>query len=310
MNCQSQSTNKVKLINDVEIPNICFGTDITQYRSIGLRRVWDNLKCHLKIILNHNKYNAIKDLYLPKSIKECMKNNFNFFDTSRAYGESEFNLGYCLKDYNRKDYYIATKVSNSWQFKDDVRQCLELSLKDLNTDYVDVYLLHWPVTNHWLHSWKVMEELYKEGKCKSIGVCNCNIHHLEELKNHAEIMPMVNEFECHPLFTQNELRTYCKENNIKVMAYTSTARMDERLKKTSLVPIAKKYNKTIAQIILRWHIQIGNIPIVNSTKPNHIRENIQIYDFELTTDEIKSITAININSRLRYDPDNCDFTQL
>ena len=170
--------------------------------------------------------------------------------------------------------------------------------------------MHVPVTYLFLESWKEMESLYEEGLCKAIGVCNCNIHHLNEIRKIAHVMPMVNEFECHPLFTQDELRSYCKENNIQVMAYTSTGRMDERLKKTVLVPISKKYGKSIAQIILRWHQQLGNIPIVNSTKPAHMIENTKISDFELTEEEINSILKCNINSRLRYAPDNCDFRQL
>lgn len=302
--------DKIKLSNGYEIPSFCFGTDSTSLRSKGMKRKIDNFKCWLKILIDRNKYYTIKDLYLPQSIDECMKNGINLFDTSRAYGASEFNLSQNLKNYKRNEYFIVTKVSNAYQFKDSVEECLEISLKELETDYVDVYLLHWPVTDHWIKSWKVLEELYKKGKCKAIGVCNCNIHHLEELKKYADIMPMVNEFECHPLFTQNELREYCKNNNIQVMAYTSTARMDTRLNNTCLSSIAKKYGKTVAQVILRWHLQIGNIPIVNSTKPNHIKENANIYNFELTPEEVSSITAININSRLRYDPDNCDFTKL
>ena len=177
-------------------------------------------------------------------------------------------------------------------------------------DYIDLYLMHWPVEGHYIKSWKIMEQLYREGKCKAIGVCNFNIHHLEELRKNAEIIPMVNQVECHPLFTQNELRKYCKEHGIQIMAYTSTARMDERLRKTCLVPIAKKYNKTLAQIILRWHQQIGNIPIVNSTKKYHMKQNIDINGFTLNQEEIDLILDININSRLRFDPDNCDFSQL
>lgn len=302
--------NRIKLANGYEIPDLCFGTDITSSRSKGIWRLYSNIKNVIKILINRNKYYAIKDLYLPRSVRLCMKYGINLFDSSRAYGASEFNLGQNLKNYKRDDYFIVTKVSNKYQFDDKVEECFELSLKELNIDYVDVLLLHWPVTDHWIKSWKVLEELYRKGKCRAIGVCNCNIHHLEELKKYADIMPMVNEFECHPLFTQNELRAYCKENNIQVMAYTSTARMDTRLKNTCLDSIAKKHSKTIAQVILRWHIQIGNIPIVNSTKPNHIKENANIYDFELTDEEISKITTININSRLRYDPDNCDFTKL
>ena len=177
-------------------------------------------------------------------------------------------------------------------------------------EYVDLYLMHWPVTGKFIDSWKEMEKLYKEGKCKAIGVCNFNIHHFEELKKHAEIMPMVNEIECHPLFTQNEIREYCKENDIQVMAYTSTARMDRRFSNTCLKDIANKYMKNEAQVILKWHQQIGNIPIVNSSNKDHMLANIQINDFILSDEDIIKINNMNINSRLRYDPDNCDFTKL
>lgn len=290
--------------------NVCFGTDITYLNNWGIKRKIDELKCRLKIILNRNRRSAIKNLYLPKMIEVAMENGCNIFDTSRAYGASEYTLGKSLKKYPREKYYIVTKLCNTAQYQNKVREsCLE-SLKELDMDYIDLYLMHWPVEGHYIDAWKEMEKLYKEGLVKSIGVCNFNIHHFEELKKHASIMPMVNQIECHPLFTQTELREYCNKNNIKIMAYTSTARMDERLKKTVLVPIAKKYNKTIAQIILRWHQQIGNIPIFNSTNKKHMIENIKINDFKLTDDEIENINSININSRLRYDPDNCDFKQL
>lgn len=170
--------------------------------------------------------------------------------------------------------------------------------------------MHWPVEGHYLDNWKQMEELYREGVCKAIGVCNCNIHHLRELEKCAEIMPMVNQIECHPLFTQEKLRTYCKEKGIQIMAYTSTARMDERMRKTCLTPIAKKYGKNMTQVILKWHQQIGNIPIVNTYNTNHMLDNLDIDNFRLTEEEIEQISKININSRLRYDPDNCDFSQL
>ena len=123
-------------------------------------------------------------------------------------------------------------------------------------------------------------------------------------------MPMVNQFECHPLFTQENLRKYCKDNNIQVMAYTATARMDERLNKTIIPKLAEKYNKTMAQIIIRWHIQVENIPLVNTSSVKHIKENFDVWDFKLTQEEVDKISAVNINSRLRYDPENCDFTQL
>ena len=129
--------NKIKLTNGYELLDLCFGTDLTTLKSKGLRRKIDNLKCWIKILINRNRFYATKDLYLSQSIKECMKCGIKLFDTSKAYGASEFNLGQNLKGYKRKDYFIVTKVSNGYLFKDKVEECFEISLKDLGTDYVD-----------------------------------------------------------------------------------------------------------------------------------------------------------------------------
>lgn len=301
---------KFILNNGLEIPDLCFGTGITYVHNIGIQGKIQILKCQMKSILNRDKKSSLLNINLPKMIDTSMRNGCCCFDTSRAYGASEFTLGQTLKKYSRNSFFVITKLCNTDQYNKNVRGGLESSLKELGMDYVDLYLMHWPVADYFIDSWKEMETLYKEGKCKAIGVCNCNIHHLQELKQHAEIMPMVNEIECHPLFTQDNLRSYCAENDIQVLAYTPTARMDERLKKTCLVPIAEKYDKTIVQIILRWHQQIGNVPIFNSSNKDHVIGNTDIRDFSLTSDELDRITKININSRLRYDPDNCDFRQL
>lgn len=298
------------LSNGIEMPPICFGTGITYLRDIGVKGKVEKLKCVVKVIINKERKKSILNLKLPNMIKIAMNNGCTCFDSSKAYGASEFTLGKALKQYDRNSYFIVTKLSNSDQYSNNVRGGLEASLHELGLEYIDLYLMHWPVTDHFVDSWHEMEKLYLEGKCKAIGVCNCNIHHLEELQKHATIMPMVNEIECHPLFTQTELRDYCKQNNIQVMAYTSTARMDDRLRNTCLVDIANKYHKNITQVILKWHNQIGNIPIFNSTNEQHIKDNLDINDFELTSGEISHINSININSRLRYDPDNCDFTKL
>lgn len=301
---------KIVLYNGVSIPNLCFGTGITNIHDVGIKRKVNLFKDYIRVILNKNRKICLMNINLEKIIDISMKNGCCCFDTSRAYGASELVLGRTLKKYSREDYFLITKLCNDDQYNSDVKAGFEKSIRELQTDYIDLYLMHWPVEGKFLDSWREMENLYKQGKCRAIGVCNFNIHHLELLRKNAEIMPMVNEIECHPLFTQNELRDYCYNNNIKVMAYTSTARMDDRLNNTCLVPISKKYNKTIPQIILRWHQQIGNIPIVNSSNKEHMIANIDIKDFVLTDKELDSISAININSRLRYDPDNCDFSKL
>lgn len=297
------------LSNGVSVPNLFYGTNIVHLYRYGTVNFPNTAKYWLKNVIKNRKQFKL-DVSAFKTIKTAMQNNCCGFDTSRAYGGAEYVLRKALKKYNRNEYFIVTKLRNKDQYQGNIREAFEKSLSELDLEYVDLYLMHWPVTDLYIENWKKIEQLYEEGLCKAIGVCNCNIHHLERLKATANILPMVNQFECHPLFTQEELRKYCKENNIQVMAYTPTGRMDERLFKTALVPIAGKYGKTVAQIILRWHQQIGNVPIVNTSNPKHMIENTNIYDFQLTEEEIDQILKININSRLRYDPDNCDFRKL
>lgn len=297
------------LSNGFSIPDLCYGTSILQLYRYGDTNFLNTARYWVKNLIK-NKRQFKLDITASKTIKTAMENDCHCFDTSRAYGGAEYVLGKALRQYDRDKYFVVTKLRNKDQYQGNVREAFETSLSELGLEYVDLYLMHWPVPELYIKNWRYMERLYEEGLCKAIGVCNCNIHHLEKLKTAANIAPMVNQFECHPLFTQDELRTYCKENNIQVMAYTATARMDDRLLKTVLVQIAEKYKKTIAQVILRWHQQIGNIPVVNTSDPKHMIEDANIYDFRLTDDEIGQIKKINLNSRLRYDPDNCNFRKL
>ena len=299
--------DEIKLNNGLVIPRIGYGS------AIVLKYMWGNytyktiIKYWIKNFLtNHNQF--VQDRALSKILNIDLPGKM-LIDTSRAYAGSENVIGKKISQ-KRNKYFITTKLCNTDQYNHSVEQGFKESLKRLGTDYVDLYLMHWPVEGEYIESWKIMEKIYKAGLVKAIGVCNCNVHHLEKIRENAEIMPMVNQFECHPLFTQCDLRNYCKDNNIQVMAYTPTARMDQRLYNTSLPVIAKKYNKSVAQIIIRWHMQIGNIPIINTSSVQHFKENYNVFDFELTEEEINLINNININSRLRYDPDNCDFRQL
>lgn len=184
-------------------------------------------------------------------------------------------------------------------------------LQGMGVDYVDMLMFHWPVTDLYIDTWKEMVQLYKEGYCKCLGVANCHKHHIEELMKAADVIPSINQFEVHPLFTQKDLIGYCWSKGIQVEAYTAIARFDDRLMRLPLLKnIAQKYHKTVVQVILRWHVQTGVIPLVRSLNKNRQLENVSIFDFELTSNEMKAIDAININSRLRYDPDNCDFSIL
>jgi len=184
-------------------------------------------------------------------------------------------------------------------------------LKGFNTNYVDMLMFHWPVTEHYEDTWKRMIKMREKGVCKYLGVANCHEHHLQKLYKYSGEYPLVNQVELHPLFTQMPLKKYCDEHEIQVMAYSPTARHDDRLFNPPLLnDIAKKYEKTPTQIILRWHIQNGIIPVIRSLNYVHQREDIAIYDFEISKSDMQLINSININSRIRYDPDNCDFYAL
>ena len=181
----------------------------------------------------------------------------------------------------------------------------------MKLEYVDLLQFHWPVTGLYLDTWREMETLYEEGYVKHLGVANCHQHHLEELFKVCQYRPEIGQFEIHPLFSQKPLIQYYKDNGIIVEAYTPIARYDDRLVRLPLMKrLEKKYKKSFVQIILRWHIQNGVIPLIRSMNVEHIRSNFNIFDFELDAEDMAAIDRININSRLRYDPDNCDFSIL
>ena len=298
---------KFVLSNGVDIPQLGYGSAIVLTYMYGDYSRKTIIKYWMKnFIKNRTQYR--KDIGIGRVLNSVEQEIL--IDTSRAYGGSEFAIGKAIKSKGRDKFFIVTKLCNGDQYNHSVMEGFEKSLEQLGVDYVDLYLMHWPVEGEYINSWKEMEKIYQSGRARAIGVCNCNIRHLEEIKKKADVIPMVNQFECHPLFTQEKLCNYCKENNIQIMAYTSTGRMDERLNKTVIPVIAEKYNKTSAQIIIKWHIQKGIIPLVNTSNVKHLKDNFNIWDFNLTQEEIEKISAVNINSRLRYDPENCDFRQL
>lgn len=300
------------LFNGYKIPSICYGTDIVDYKTSDIEKFKYQMKFVTKSILRKDVRKIQRDKGIINCSNRSMENGCNFFDTSRAYGGSERMLGEALKEEKREDYYICTKLDNTSQLHNiSAREVLEESMKQLGVDYVDVYLLHWPVEGKYLDYWRQLEQLYKEGLVKAIGVSNCKMHHLEEIKKIAAIMPMIDEVELHPLLSEVDLRLYCEKNNIQLMAYTSTARLDFRLKASRrLEQVCRETGKSLSQVILRWHIQNGVIPIFNTSKMSHFRDNINVFDFELSDNQMRLIDSININARTRYDSDNCEWDRL
>lgn len=265
-------------------------------------------------------YRVVNKFYLrPKmksqyinSIANAFNIGYRLLDYSAAYGDGLL-VGEALKKsgVDRKDIFITTRVSNRAQRNHNVREEFFNFIHNMGVDYVDLLQFHWPVTDFYIDTWREMEKLKDEGLVKHLGVANCHQHHLEEIFKICKYRPEVGQFEIHPLFTQKPLIAYYKQLGIVVEAYTPLARYDDRLVRLPLLKrLEKKYNKTFVQIILRWHIQNGCIPLVRALNPKHQQENFNIFDFELSAEDMKAIDGININSRLRYDPDNCDFSIL
>ena len=299
------------LSNGVKMPVMGLGTDDVFY----LKKLRTSSNRYVNRLLSAYQRRILKprlERQLSDTIADAIRMGYRLIDTSAAY-HNEGAIGRAIKisGVPRKEMFITTRATNDQQFKGTVREGFFKSLKALGLEYVDLYQIHWPVPDHYLDTWKEMERLYEEGYVKVIGVANCHEHHIEEILKVCKVPPMVNEVEVHPLFSQKKLKKYCESKNIRMEAYTPLARNDERLRRNrTLLALAEKYNKTPLQIILRWHIENGIVPIPRSTNENRLRQNIDVFDFSLTPDEVESIDKININSRLRYDPDNCDFTLL
>lgn len=260
-----------------------------------------------KLYRNRNLCNSYVD-----SISNALKMGYRLIDYSSAYGDGSL-LQKAIKNsgVSREKLFITTRVSNKAQREGKVREEFMTFLRNMNDDYVDLLQFHWPVTDLYLETWCEMEKLKDEGYVKHLGVANCHQHHLEKIFKICKHRPEVGQFEIHPLFTQKPLIQYYNDNGIVVEAYTPIARYDDRLVRLPLLKrFEKKYNKSFVQIILRWHVQNGVIPLVRSMSKEHQEENFSIFDFELSSEDMAAIDAININSRLRYDPDNCDFSIL
>lgn len=245
-------------------------------------------------------------------IRKAVKLGYRYFDLATAYGnERWFGLGLRFCGAKRSELFITTKLSNSSQRNSDARTALRNSLKRIGTKYLDLYLIHWPVRDLFLTSWKQMEASYEEGLVRAIGVCNFHQQHLDKLLDVSKVTPAVNQVELHPLLSQVGLVNYCTSKGIVVEAYTPIARMHEKLvNNVALLAIAKRHQKTIPQVILRWDFQKGIIPIPKSSNPLRLKENISILDFNLTEEEIEKIDSLNIDFRIRFDPDNSDFSKL
>ncbi|WP_026695880.1 aldo/keto reductase [Peribacillus kribbensis] len=248
---------------------------------------------------------------LVNAVSFAIKHGYRSIDTAAIYANEEgvgegIRKGMKEAGVSREDLFITSKVWNSDLGYESTLAAYETSLKKLGLDYLDLYLIHWPVEGKYKEAWRALEHLYKQGKVRAIGVSNFQVHHLEDLVRNAEIKPMINQVEYHPRLTQSKVKSYCEENGIQLEAW-SPLMQGQLLENADLREIADKHGKSTAQVILRWDLQNGVITIPKSTKEHRITENADIFDFELSKEEMEKINSMNQNIRVGPDPDNFDF---
>ncbi|QOV13415.1 aldo/keto reductase [Viridibacillus arvi] len=228
-------------------------------------------------------------------------------DTASLYN-NEVEVGEAVKASNvkREDLFITSKVWNTDQGYDETLRAFETSLKKLDMDYLDLYLTHWAVPDKFKDTYRAIERLYDEKLLRATGVSNHQIHHLEEIFATANVKPMVNQIEVHPYLTQVAVRDFCTANDIAVTAWSPLAR-GKIIDDATITSIGQKYGKSAAQVVIRWHLQLGNIVIPKSVTPSRIQANAQVFDFELTNEDMQLISALNKDERTGADPDNFSF---
>lgn len=255
---------------------------------------------------------SYKELY--PIVKAGLQAGFRAIDTARDYGNEDV-VGAVVKDVlldlgmKREDIFITTKIGNSQQINGNIEEEINISLNNLQTDYVDLWLMHWPYPDYYMKTWRKMIDVYKKtNKVRAIGVANYQLRHFEKLlSSNPNVIPMVNQMEYHPLRTVNKLKEYMDTHGIVLQAYAPLCRLIAPLREAEILKtLALKYNKSLAQIILRWHIQQNNVmPIFKSYKTSRFSENIDIFDFNLTALEMKEISDLDINYKYHLESSSC-----
>ncbi|MGE7024069.1 aldo/keto reductase [Solibacillus cecembensis] len=242
-----------------------------------------------------------------QAISTALQLGYRAIDTAALYYNEE-EVGEAIRHSGvaREEIFVTTKVWNSDQGYDNTLRAFETSLKKLNMDYVDLYLTHWPVLDKLEDTYRAIVRLYDEKLIRVPGVSNHHEHHLQTLLNNANVAPMVNQIELHPYLNQAPLRAFCKEQNIAVTAWSPLGRGNV-LNDATIQAIAKQYEVTPAQVILRWHLQQDVIIIPKSVTPSRIKENAELFHFELSNETMAQLDALNRNERFGQDPDNFKF---
>jgi diketogulonate reductase-like aldo/keto reductase len=241
---------------------------------------------------------------MDKVIDSALGAGYRNFDTAYDYG-NEAVLAQSLRasDLPREQLFITTKLPNSLQRQDKTLSAFDQSLESLGMDYVDLYLVHWAIEGHYLKAWEDMLAIYESGRAKAIGVCNFMQHHLEDIRDRFDTLPMVNQFENHPFVHRHELIAYCHNQGIQPQAHTPLTH-GKLLAHPSLVDMAERYGKTVAQLILCWDIQQNMMIVPKSSNPDRIRENADIWDIQISDEDMATISSLHNGGLICLDPDN------
>ncbi|MGG0796491.1 aldo/keto reductase [Brevibacillus laterosporus] len=251
-------------------------------------------------------YKADDGAEVEQAIRMALEAGYRSIDTAAIY-ENEAGVGKAIRDSKipREEIFVTTKVWNTEQGYESTLQAFDTSLQKLGLDYIDLYLVHWPVPGKYKETWRALETLYKKGLVRSIGVSNFHIHHLEDLLSVCEVKPMLNQIEMHPYLIQKELRQYCEQHGIYVEAWRPLMRGN--LEVPLVQEMAERYQKTPAQIVLRWDLQHNVLVIPKSVKKERIIENAGLFDFELTDADMALLDGLNRDQRFGPDPDHFDY---
>ena len=232
-----------------------------------------------------------------EAVSEALEIGYRHIDTAEMYG-NEKEVGEAIRSFglDRGDVYVTSKLNNAFHEPQDAREAFDRTLSELGFDYVDLFLIHWPLPTlydgDFISTWKTLEEFHRDGRASSIGVSNWQIEHLERLAAETDIVPAVNQIEVHPYLTNNAVREYGREHQIATEAWSPIAQ-GKVLDDPTITQIAYKVGKTPAQVVLRWHIQRGDIVFPKSVTPSRMKENFELFAFELESGDIDAITALD-----------------
>jgi diketogulonate reductase-like aldo/keto reductase len=250
-------------------------------------------------------WQILPDAAAEKAVADALNIGYRHIDTAKIYAnEKGVGRAIAAAGIKREQIFVTTKLWNEDQKYDSALRAVDESLSRLALEYVDLYLIHWPQNGTRQDAWRAMQDIYRSGKAKAVGVSNYTVRHLEELRSQSELVPAVNQVEFHPYIfaQQQELLIYCQEKGIVVEAYSPLARHSRDID-PHIAKIAKACNKTPSQVILRWCLQHGTVPLPRSTNPEHIRENFEIFDFELSGSDMEQLDSLSDGERVTVDPE-------